>query len=82
VRWDRYKPLVEQWEKHPPAHPENPRYIGYEIRVDGQYSMIESIINIFRARGWLDPPPAPYKWAVLTVYYRAPADAWERFAAL
>ena len=82
VRWGQHEPLLERWEKDPPSHPMNPRYRCYEIRVDGRYSRFESLMNVFRARGWLDAPPAPYKWAVLTVYYRAPKDARERFAAL
>jgi hypothetical protein len=39
-------------------------------------------MNTCRERGWLDPPPADYKWAVVTVHYKAPKDPMDRFATI
>ncbi len=82
VRWGEHESLLKQWRKRPPAHPENPRYVGAEVEVEGQYSLFESVVNRFRDRGWLDAPPADYKWAVVTIYYEAPPDPSEQFAVL
>jgi hypothetical protein len=82
VRWGEHEPLVALWTDDPPVHPQNPRYRAYEIAVDGQYSWFERLMNVFRDRGWLDAPPADYKWAVVTVSYRAPKDPMDRFRAL
>ena len=71
VRWGEQDGLIRQWRREPPTHPENPRYFGGEFRVEGQYSLFETIVNIFRDRGWLDPPPPEYKWAIVTVVYTA-----------
>ena len=82
VRWGKHEALLALWMDDPPIHPKNPRYRGYEIAIEGRYSWFESIVNIFRRRGWLDAPPADYKWAVLTVSYRAPKDPMDRLASL
>jgi hypothetical protein len=80
VRWGKHEPLVEQWTKQPPRHPINPRYRCYEVSVHGEYSWFERFMNIFRKNGWLDAPPADFRWAVLTVHYCAPETAMDRFA--
>ena len=36
-------------------------------------------MNVFRERGWLDAPPADFKWAILTVTYDAPEDPLDDF---
>jgi hypothetical protein len=82
VPWRKHQAILEQWKQSPPVHPENPRYRAYEFQVEGRYSWFESVVNVFRHRGWLDAPPADYKWAVLTVRYSAPTDPMDRFATL
>jgi len=82
VRWGEHEDLLQRWKHAPPAHPENPRYTACDVEVAGRYSLFESVVNVFRQRGWLDAPPADYKWAVLTVTYKAPRDPRDRFASL
>jgi hypothetical protein len=82
IRWGQHKAILEEWNRKPPLHPENPRYQGFEFEVQGRYSWFESVVNVFRRKQWLDAPPADYKWAVLTVRYRAPMDPMDQFAAL
>lgn len=82
VRWGQHGPILEQWRRQPPTHPVNPRYRCASIQIDGRYSLFETIVNYFRDRGWLDAPPADFKWAVLTVYYAPPEDPMDRFASL
>jgi hypothetical protein len=80
VRWGEQDDLVKSWRKRPPIHPDNPRYQACEFQVVGRYSLFETIVNIFRDRGWLDPPPPEYKWAIVTVSYRAEEDPMDQFA--
>ncbi|HEU5117344.1 MAG TPA: hypothetical protein VFT74_11935 [Isosphaeraceae bacterium] len=82
VRWEKHETLLKIWKHHPPVHPVSPRYRAIDFSVEGRYSFVESIVNIFRDKGWLDAPPADFKWAIITVYYRAPKDAREHFDRL
>src|SRR5437764_6513101 len=82
VPWGKHEALLALWSEDPPTHPENPRYRGYEVTIESRCSRFESVVNLFRARGWLDAPPADYKWAVLTVSYRAPEDPLDRLPSL
>jgi hypothetical protein len=81
-RWGKHETVLKIWKTHPPTHPVSPRYRAIDFSVEGRYSLVESIVNIFRDKGWLDAPPADYKWAIITVYYRAPKDASDYFARL
>jgi hypothetical protein len=80
VRWGEHVELMKAWRRRPPTHPENPRYKGCEIWVEGRYSLFERIVNIFRDRGWLDPPPPEYKWADVIVAYAAEDDPMDEFS--
>ncbi|QDV35997.1 hypothetical protein [Tautonia plasticadhaerens] len=82
VRWGEHVDLVKAWRKRPPTHPDNPRYRAYDIRVEGRYSLFETIVNVFRDKGWLDPPPPEYKWADVIVSYRAEDDPRDEFSRL
>ena len=78
VRWHKHEELLERWKENPPVHPQNPRYRAYEFHVHGRYSWFETLLNICRDKKWLDPPPAEFKWADVTVFYKAPKDKMER----
>lgn len=78
VRWGQHENLLNQWRRNPPIHPESPRYQGAEVEVEGRYSWFESAVNVLRRKGWLDAPPADFKWAIVTVYYEAPEDPTDR----
>lgn len=80
--WERHEKVLKMWKSNPPTHPENPRYRAYDFSVEGRYSMVESVVNIFREKQWLDAPPADYKWAIVTVYYKAPRDPRDVFAGM
>ncbi len=80
--WSKHETVLRTWKSNPPVHPANPRYRAYDFSVEGRYSLFESIVNAFRQRGWLDAPPAEYKWAIVTVSYRAPRDPRDYFVAL
>lgn len=81
VPWPTHESVLKTWKSDPPIHPKSPRYRAYDFEVEGKYSLFESVVNVFRERGWLDAPPPDYKWAVLTVFYKAPKDARDYFAA-
>ncbi len=82
VPWERHESVLRTWKSDPPTHPDSPRYRAYDFSVEGRYSFFESVVNLFRQRGWLDAPPADYKWAILTIYYRAPKDPRDYFAKI
>jgi hypothetical protein len=80
--WGPHSEIVQEWIDQPPTHPMNPRYRASRVEVEGRYSLFERAVNIFRDRGWLDPPPPEYKWADVTIYYEAPAEAMDHFGQL
>lgn len=82
LRWGPHEELVQTWSKRPPVHPVNPRYKGKAVEVEGRYSLFETVINVLRRKGWLDAPPADFKYAIVTVYYEAPEDVMDQFALL
>ena len=77
--WERHEAVLKMWKSQPPTHPDSPRYRAYDFTVEGRYSLFESVVNIFRERGWLDAPPADFKWAIVTVFYKAPKDPRDYF---
>lgn len=82
MRWEKHEGVLRSWKSNPPVHPANPRYRAYDFSVEGRYSFFETVVNVLRHRGWLDAPPASYKWAIVTVSYRAPRDPRDYFVAL
>lgn len=77
--WERHEKVLRMWKSDPPRHPDSPRFRAYDFEVEGRYSFFESVMNVFRDKGWLDAPPADFKWAVVTVYYKAPKDPRDYF---